>query len=49
MMPPSSKDLINQMMKQGGKIDRLPNTLKKLFGRHFDIFHKCNNTSLAFV
>ena len=36
-------------MKQGVKIDRLPTILDKLFGRHFDVFHNYNDTSLEFV
>ena len=36
----NSEILINQMMKQGGKINKLLSTLDKSFGRHFHIFHK---------
>ena len=36
-------------MKQGSKINRLPTTLNKLFGRHLDVFPKYNNTSLEFA
>lgn len=41
--------LINRMMKQGGKMNRLSTTLNNLFGRHFDEFDKNNNASLEFA
>ena len=34
----NSKTLINRMMKQRGKRNRLSTTLNKLFGCHFDVF-----------
>ena len=41
-----SKLLIDRMLKQGGKSFILTNILKRLFGKHFDIFRKyCNNCS----
>ena len=43
MMLPFFKEtvfLISEMMKQGGKINRLPSTLNKFLGRHFDVSHK---------
>ena len=44
-----SKVYINQMMKQGGKINRFSTTLDKLFGRQYDVIHKYNNISLEFA
>ena len=36
------------MKKHGAKLNRLPNTVNKLFTGHFDLYHKCSNTSLEF-
>ena len=57
MMPPSLKatndatifksNLINPMMKQGVKRNKLPINFNKLFGRHFDVFHNHNNCSIC--
>ena len=41
--------LINRMMKQGSKTIGLPSTLNNLFCCHFEVFRKCNDTSLKFV
>ena len=49
IFPRNSKNLINQMMNQGGKIKRLSAILNKLFRDHFDVFYKYNKTSLEFV
>ena len=36
----STSSIIKRMMKQGAKIYRIRNSLKKTYGRHFDTF-KC--------
>ena len=41
--------MIDRMIKKEGKMNRFSTTPNKLFARHFDVFHKCNNTSLEFV
>ena len=45
----NSVNLVIRMVKQGGKINRLSITLNKLYGRHFDVFQKDNNSSFEFI
>ena len=40
--------LVNRMVKQGGKTEKMGKTLSRVFGRHFDVFNKFFPTSLEF-
>ena len=45
----SSKILLNRALKQGGDIRNLKRVLCKYFGRHFEVFRKFSDTSIAFI
>ena len=45
----SAKEIVSRMLNQGGNITRVTNTLKKIFGRHFDTFHEFAPTSRDFI
>ena len=45
----STKGIINRMFNQGANRTRIANTLKKVFGRHFEVFCEFSPTSEEFI